>query len=119
MDTYGQLVLQPLQCASGGYAATVPRAAAPARLEVVPNPFNPRTELRFALERGGPVTVEIYDLAGRRVHTLVREQELAAGPQALAWDGRDEDGRGAASGIYLARVRTPDAQFGAKMMLVR
>ncbi|MFO7608467.1 MAG: FlgD immunoglobulin-like domain containing protein [Candidatus Krumholzibacteriia bacterium] len=117
LDVFGRLTLQPLQCALGPMAG-VP-AAVPVALAVTPNPFNPRTELRFTLDREQAVTVAVFDLAGRRVRTLADGRVLAAGPQTLAWDGRDEQGRAAPSGVYLARVTAGGARLDAKMTLLR
>ncbi|MCB1184165.1 hypothetical protein KDM41_12080 [bacterium] len=68
-----------------------------------PNPFNPRTQLRFELPEAGPVQVAVFDARGRLVRTLaagVRPQ----GPLDLAWDGTDDAGRRQAAGLYLFRL---------------
>ena len=70
-----------------------------------PNPFNPATMIRFALDAPTQVDVTIYDLRGRRVRTLAADQAFPAGPQALRWDGDDAFGRTAAAGIYLVQLR--------------
>lgn len=88
------------------------------RLTVTPNPFNPQTTLRFELARSGHAVLEIFDLAGRRVRTLV-SGELAAGGHALRWDGNDDGGRALASGSYLGRLRTGGDLALVKMQLVR
>jgi hypothetical protein len=72
-------------------------------LRVRPNPFNPQTSIAFTLPAAGPARVAVYDLQGRLVCTL-HEGDLAAGPHALAWDGRNDGGRAAASGVYLVRA---------------
>ncbi|MHB8078458.1 MAG: FlgD immunoglobulin-like domain containing protein [Candidatus Krumholzibacteriia bacterium] len=76
----------------------------------LPNPFNPRTSIRFSLPRATPVTLEVYDQRGRLVRGLVR-QAMAAGEQAVDWDGRDELGRSVPSGAYVVRLAT---EFGAR-----
>ena len=94
---------------------------APARLTMsgnVPNPFNPSTRIRFTLPEAAGATVEIVDLQGRVVRTLYRGR-LEAGPQSLQWDGRDADGRMAASGAYLARVRSGGRDVVRKMLLAK
>jgi hypothetical protein len=78
-----------------------------------PNPFNPRTTIRFDLPAAGPVRLAVYDLAGRLVRVLV-EGERAAGSYEAVWDGRDTTGRSAPSGSYLARLVA-----GAKVERVR
>jgi len=69
-----------------------------------PNPFNPRTTIEFELKRDGPCHLALYDLQGRLVRTLVAEQRQA-GLNATVWNGLDDRGRQAASGVYLARLR--------------
>jgi hypothetical protein len=98
-------------------AAPIPRLAAPA-LTSRPNPFNPRTELAFALARGGQVDLAVYDLQGRRLRTLVAG-ERPAGQHVVTWDGTDGSGRGVASGVYLAVLRTPEGQAARRLCLVK
>ena len=90
---------------SGLAAVPGPAPAAPGArlLPNAPNPFNPSTRLRFALERGGTVALAVYDARGR----LVRDfgpRAYAAGEHAVVWDGRDDGGRAAASGVYYVRL---------------
>jgi hypothetical protein len=92
-------------------------AVAP-RLTVTPNPFNPQTRLAFELSRPGRATLEIFDLAGRRVRTLV-SGELPAGPHAFEWNGVDDNGRALASGAYLGRLGSDEGGSLVKMQLVR
>jgi hypothetical protein len=81
----------------------VPERAAVA-LRAAPNPFNPSTELRFTLPRTGRVGLEIVDVRGRRVRTLLDEVR-PAGDHAVRWQGRDGAGRPVASGVYQALLR--------------
>ena len=83
------------QVASGG----------PVLLPAAPNPFNPRTQIRFRLETAGPVTLRIYDLAGRLVRTLVDDGALEAGLHEVSWEGRSDQGRTLASGLYFPRLQ--------------
>lgn len=87
-------------------------------LQNVPNPFNPRTEVRFALPERGPVAVELFDARGRRVHRLV-DGVLEAGYHRVEWDGRDASGAPVASGVYFVRVRTATAEKSGRLVLVR
>ena len=84
----------------------------------VPNPFNPRTVLRFEITQDGPVSLKVYDAVGRVVRVLV-DEDLQAGPHEVVWDGRDMGGRAAASGIYFARLVTPSSVQSRKMVLSR
>jgi hypothetical protein len=83
-----------------------------------PNPFNPRTRIRFELREAGPVTLEILDARGRRVARLVREFP-APGEHAFLWDGRDAAGRPVASGLYVYRLEAGQAVATGKMLLAR
>jgi hypothetical protein len=89
-------------------------------VQAVPNPFNPRTEIRFNVGGTGSqdVVIDIYDATGRQVRTLTAG-DLAPGPQSLAWDGRTDDGRPLAAGVYLANVRAGTAHESVKMSLVK
>ena len=84
----------------------------------VPNPFNPAAELRFVLPREAAVSLRIYDVAGRLVRTLPGGL-LPAGPHARTWDGRDDRGRGAASGAYVARLVVDGVPSVRAMTLLR
>ncbi len=94
-------------------------AAGPLHLTSYPNPFNPRTTLRFTARGGEAAELAVYDLRGRLVRTLVRGQ-LEPGPQEVPWDGRDEQGHSAPSGQYFARfAEGGDLPVVRKLMLVR
>jgi hypothetical protein len=83
-----------------------------------PNPFNPRTTIRFDLPVAGQAQLSIYDLAGRLVRVLV-EGEVPAGSHEAVWDGRDASGRSAPSGSYLARLVAGGKVEGVRLSLVR
>ncbi len=83
-----------------------------------PNPFNPRTEIHFRLDRPGPARVEVFDLQGRRVRLLL-DRTLPAGQHNVTWDGRDGGGRPVASGSYVFRLVAGDRQLARSMTLVR
>lgn len=84
-----------------------------------PNPFNPRTQLRFALDEPARVRLRIFDLRGREVSVLDCGW-LEPGTHARVWDGTDRSGASVASGSYLVRMEgvspTPPAQ---RITLVR
>lgn len=84
-----------------------------------PNPFNPRTVIPFALAEPGRVDLAVYDVAGRLVRSLLRA-ERGAGDHSVIWDGTAADGRPAASGIYLVRLRAAGSPPESRLMtLVR
>lgn len=87
----------------------------------VPNPFNPSTEIRFELgtaDAAGPVRLRVYDVRGQLVRTLV-DGMLPAGPGHAVWDGRDQAGRGAASGVYIYRLETSQQDLSGRMLLLK
>jgi hypothetical protein len=84
-----------------------------------PNPFNPSTTIRFALERPGRVTLRIYNAAGQCVRTLLEEVMTAAGVQELRWDGRSDTGRVMASGVYIVRLEMAGRDRSMKILLLK
>jgi parallel beta-helix repeat protein len=83
-----------------------------------PNPFNPTTSLRYDLPEAGAVELSIYNAAGQRVRTLVR-QDQRAGVHTVSWDGRDVEGRELASGVYLCRMVAGGYKMVRKLALIR
>ena len=80
---------------------------------IYPNPFNPMAKISFAVARPNLVQLNLYDVRGIRVRSLVQDN-LEAGEYNLTWDGRSDSGRELASGTYFARLR-----IGADVMQVR
>jgi len=72
-------------------------------LSLYPNPFNPRTAVRFYATQAGPVAVDVFDVRGALVRSL-HDQADGAGWMKLAWDGRNAQGASVPSGSYLMRV---------------
>lgn len=83
-----------------------------------PNPFNPRTTISFYLRTAQHTTIDIYDVFGRKVRTLVSET-LPAGEHEIIWDGRDDRGRKLASGTYLLKFVLPSEILQRKMTLIK
>ena len=97
----------------------VPAAAVAARLlGAAPNPFNPRTTVRFSLPRATDARLELFDTAGRLVAVLA-DDAFTAGDHGVEWDGRDRQGREAASGTYYARLSAGGDVSTAPLALVR
>jgi hypothetical protein len=83
-----------------------------------PNPASSDMSFELAVPQGqGPATVSVYDLAGRRVRTLV-EGEVTPGRHRLTWDGRDASGNRAAPGVYLAKLEAPHVKATKKLTLL-
>ena len=104
----------------GRPAADGPDLATPlvAGMTAVPNPFNPQTEIRFTLPAGGEVKLTVFDVRGRAVRTLV-SGTLAAGPHAVAWNGRSDAGRAQPSGVYLALLEAGPVRLTQRLTLVQ
>ncbi len=101
--------------------AAATSGALPARFALYPNspnPFNPRTEVRFDLRASGPARLGVYTPEGRLVRMLV-DTRLPAGPHAATWDGRDAGGREVASGAYLLRLTSGSDAGTRKIVLAK
>ena len=83
-----------------------------------PNPFNPLTTIEYDIPRRSRVTLSVYNVLGQRVRTLV-DEEQAAGPHTVVWDGTTDVGQKVASGIYLYHLQTGDRVSTRKMMLLK
>jgi flagellar hook assembly protein FlgD len=86
---------------------------------VTPNPFNPRTVLEFTLGEGGNVSVAVYDARGRIVRHLAEGIVMEPGDRSVEWDGLDDDGVAAASGVYHFAVRLAGTEQVVRGVLVR
>lgn len=84
-----------------------------------PNPFNPTTTVRFDLPKEASVTLEIYNVLGIRVRTLLKGENIDAGPHSSVWDARDENGAAVPSGVYLYRIDAADFHASKKMTLLK
>gem|GEM_PF-888374 len=96
-------------------------AVTPADFRIVgnhPNPFNPETWIRFQLPAEGEVELTVHNLAGARVRRLAAGQ-LAAGTHELRWDGRNDAGLPAASGVYLLQLNWQGRTEVHRMLMLR
>ncbi|MDD3642306.1 MAG: C1 family peptidase [Candidatus Krumholzibacteria bacterium] len=84
-----------------------------------PNPFNGITTIAYTVAEPCAVDLRIYDTGGRLIRTLERDARRAAGRHAAVWDGRDNAGRAAASGIYFARFSAGKHRETRKMVYLR
>jgi len=84
-----------------------------------PNPFNPETVIRYSLPEAATVTLEIYNMLGQKVRTLVDHSQQAADFYSLSWNGRDDNGRALASGMYLYRLSAGSYVNTRKMVLMK
>jgi len=87
-------------------------------LQNYPNPFNLSTKIEFGLKNPGFVSLNIYDVLGRKVRTLV-SQDLPSGYKSVLWDGKDDKGLEVASGIYFYRIQAGDFAESKRMLLLK
>ncbi len=99
----------------------VPESAPARSLETAssPNPFSPRTTIRFRTNGTAPVSLFVFDSGGRRVRTLLEGQQREAGTQFVTWDGRDDRGQALPGGAYFYQVVNGDRSEGKKLLLVK
>ena len=83
-----------------------------------PNPFNPTTQIGYVLAKDGVIELEVYNVMGQRVRTLVNEHRTA-GMYKVIWDGLDESGNPVKSGMYFYQLRTADNVVTKRMILVK
>ena len=83
-----------------------------------PNPFNPTTTIRIALPEAGNVTLEIYNMLGQKVRTLI-SGSMEAGYHQIQWDGANDVGQKVASGIYLYRIQAGEFRLIKRMILMK
>jgi|GEM_PF-5621740 len=83
-----------------------------------PNPFNPSTEIAFSVKQAGPVSIEVYNVRGQMVKTLVNEV-VSAGNHSVIWNGDDNEGRNVASGIYFYKMHSDRYTAVKKMILLK
>jgi len=94
---------------------TVPRVLS---VSAYPNPFNPETTVRYTLPGRAHVRIDIYDLRGERVATLV-DRDQDAGAFTVTWKGRDDRGTSVGSGVYFARLSTASGERTYKLTLLK
>lgn len=83
-----------------------------------PNPFNPTTTIKYTIPKAGNVKIEIYDITGRLVTTLVNANQ-ATGTYSVVWNGRNSSGQQVGSGIYLYRLQAKDFVAVKKMVMLK
>lgn len=84
-----------------------------------PNPFNPETTIRFDLPERMNVTVNVYNILGELVKTLVHNTQMPAGYHSISWNGTNHMGMSVASGIYLYHVEAGEHQSTQRMVLLK
>lgn len=104
-----------------GSTTSVPGSTTPGLqlLPATPNPVRGGTLIQYEIPETSPVTLRIYDVAGRLVRELVNRDSHEAGMHAVAWNGRGGSGDSVASGIYLYRLTGAGASRVQKLVVVR
>lgn len=88
------------------------------QLCVFPNPFRPETNISYTLRKAESVSLKIYTSRGQLVRSLLNEEQPAGG-HSLIWNGKDDLGKGVASGLYLCRVVCNGQQETRRMLLLK
>ncbi len=83
-----------------------------------PNPFNPKTTIQFALPKAGRTQINIFDIAGRHVRTLL-DEELPANTHQVSWTGENDKGQNVAAGVYFYLVTSGDQRSVGRMALIK
>ncbi|MEZ4388237.1 MAG: T9SS type A sorting domain-containing protein [Candidatus Krumholzibacteriia bacterium] len=83
-----------------------------------PNPFNPQTSIKFTLNGTAATSLEVFDVSGRKVRTLL-DHVLDAGEHTVPFNGRDDAGQALPSGTYLAKLRSGDQVTTHKLVLAK
>jgi hypothetical protein len=83
-----------------------------------PNPFNPGTMVSFTIPKAGRVTLNIFDVSGRHVRTIV-DGVLTTGTKQFSWDGMDENGVRVSSGVYFYQLSFANKTLTKKMTLLK
>ena len=97
------------------------QSTTPQRFELLPNypnPFNPETRIEYTTPKESDVRLAVYNLQGQRIKTLVNELKNA-GRHSVVWNGVDDSGHVAGSGIYILRIKAGDYQSSRRITLLR
>jgi len=83
-----------------------------------PNPFNPETSISYDVPKTSFITIEVFNLLGQKLRTLVNEKKNP-GTYQILWNGLDDQGQAVSSGVYLYKMQAGDFAAMKKMVLVR
>ena len=84
-----------------------------------PNPFNPSTTIKYDLPKETRVKLEIYDILGQRIKTLINNEQQTAGFYQLQWNGKNDFGVPVATGVYFYRIKADNFIKTKKMILLK
>ncbi len=83
-----------------------------------PNPFNPSTTIYFTADQAENTELFIYNIKGQTIKTLI-DKNIPAGEHSIIWNGKDDNGKPVASGIYFYRLKVGDFEKSRKMLLLK
>lgn len=83
-----------------------------------PNPFNPETTIHYTITKQSPVKVEIFDVKGQRITTLINQFQNP-GPKSVLWNGQNHQGKKVSSGIYFYKISSSMECYSGKMLLMK
>ncbi len=87
--------------------------------QAFPNPFNPVTKIAYSIRESGPVTIEVYNVAGKVVRTLLDEELEAGAAGTVVWNGANDAGERCASGVYFYRIAAPGFATAKKLVMLK
>jgi hypothetical protein len=114
-------VREPLVLNTKGIAFEVTEEILPATHSLsqnYPNPFNPLTTIEYSLQKQARVTLDVFNIVGQKVRTLVSALQ-PAGRYKIVWDGRDDLGKDVSSGIYFYRLKAGEFYESKKMVILK
>ncbi|MCI0515382.1 T9SS type A sorting domain-containing protein [candidate division KSB1 bacterium] len=124
-DTAPELFLKTMAWLAGATSDIEPNWLAdkilPAQSQLkanFPNPFNPVTKIEYELSETGPISLQIFNILGEKIRSLVEIQQ-APGVYQVVWDGKDDVGHAVGSGVYFYQLETPQYSTFKKMLLLR
>ena len=83
-----------------------------------PNPFNPRTKIVYTLNNSGYISLNIYDLKGSKIKSLINKYQTP-GTMSITWDGSNDNGQLVAAGMYIYMIKTEEVSISKKMILLK
>ncbi|MBD3169966.1 MAG: T9SS type A sorting domain-containing protein [candidate division Zixibacteria bacterium] len=84
-----------------------------------PNPFNPATTINFFIPQSSAVTLEIYNLLGRKVAVLMDDDYIGQGSYSVQWNGKTDNGKLVSSGLYFYKLTAKETSLVRKMLLIK
>ena len=83
-----------------------------------PNPFNPSTKISYSIPESGDISLNIYDMRGRRIKSLVNKNQ-ASGRYLIEWNATDDYGNNVGAGVYIYQLRSKNKTLSQKMVLMK